>query len=49
MVNTGFNNMTVQELIDALNKIEDKTLDVFHYNYTEVEEIDDRKYVVILC
>ena len=49
MVNTGFNNMTVQELIDALNKVEDKTLNVFHCNYAEVKEVDNRKYVVILC
>ena len=48
MANTGFNNMTVQELIDALSKVEDKTLDVFHYDCTEVEEVDNRKYIVIL-
>ena len=40
--------MTVQELIDALNKIEDKTLDVFHYDCSEVEEVDIRESEVIL-
>lgn len=40
--------MTVQELIDALNKIEDKTLDVFHYDCSEVEEVDIREFEVIL-
>lgn len=40
--------MTVQELIDALNKIEDKTLDVFHYDCSDVEEVDIRESEVIL-
>ena len=40
--------MTVQELIDALNKVEDKTKDVIHYDCSEVEEIDDCEYGVIL-
>lgn len=40
--------MTVQELIDALNKIEDKTLDVFHYDCSEVEEVDIRESEIIL-
>lgn len=40
--------MTVQELIDALNKIENKTLDVFHYDCSEIEEVDIREYEVIL-
>lgn len=40
--------MTVQELIDALNKIKDKTLDVFHYDCTEVEEVDSSESEVIL-
>ena len=40
--------MTVQELIDALNKIEDKTLDVFHYDCSDVEEVDINESEVIL-
>ena len=40
--------MTVQELIDTLNKVEDKTLDVFHYDYSDVERVDIREYEVIL-
>ena len=33
--------MTVQELIEALNKVEDKSKDVVHYDDLMVEEIDD--------
>ena len=34
--------MTVQKLIDELNKIEDKSLLVYYYNYSEnYEEIND--------
>ena len=40
--------MTVQELINALNKVKDKTIDVLHYTYADVEEVDNREYVVIL-
>lgn len=40
--------MTVQELIDILNKIEDKSKDVIHYDCSEVEEIDNRDYEVVL-
>ena len=40
--------MTVQELIDTLNKIEDKTLDVLHYDCSDVEEVDIRESEVIL-
>ena len=40
--------MTIQELIDALNKVEDKTKDVIHYDCSEIEEIEERKYEVIL-
>ena len=29
--------MTVQELIDALNKVEDKSKDVVHYDDLQVE------------
>ena len=41
--------MTVQELIDALNKVEDKSKDVVHhYDYLEIEEIEECDNVVIL-
>lgn len=40
--------MTVQELIEALNKVEDKSKDVVHYDYLIVEEIDEREYDIIL-
>ena len=29
--------MTVQELIDALNKIEDKSKEVLHYDYLSIK------------
>ena len=37
--------MTVQELIDALNKVEDKSLPVYYYynglgDYEEIDEIE---------
>ena len=41
-------SMTVQELIDALNKVEDKSKDVVHYDYLEIEEIDECDNDVIL-
>lgn len=31
--------MTVQELINELNKIEDKTLEVRQYDYTDIDEV----------
>ena len=40
--------MTVQELIDALNKVEDKTKGVIHYDCSEIEEIEEHEYEVIL-
>ena len=40
--------MTVQELIDALNKIEDKSKDVVHYDYLEIDEIEECDSDVIL-
>ena len=36
--------MTVQELIDALNKVEDKSLVVYYYfdgNYVNIDEIEE--------
>ena len=40
--------MTVQELIDALNKVKDKLKDVVHYDDLLVEEIDEREFDIIL-
>lgn len=40
--------MTVQELIDALNKVENKSKGVVHYDDLLVEEIDEREYDIIL-
>ena len=40
--------MTVQELIDALNEVEDKSKDVFFYDTLIIEEIEERKYDIIL-
>ena len=39
--------MTVQELIDALNKVEDKSKEVLHYDYLSIEEIEENDYVVL--
>ena len=33
--------MTVQELIEALNKVKDKSLLVYYYNSGNYEEIND--------
>ena len=40
--------MTVQELIDALNKVKDKLKNVVHYDDLIVEEIDEREFDIIL-
>ena len=39
--------MLVQELIDALNKVEDKSKEVLHYDYGSIEEIEENDYVVL--
>lgn len=39
--------MTVQELIDKLNKVENKSKEVLHFDYSDVEEIEDSNYVVL--
>ena len=39
--------MTVQELIDKLNKVENKSKEVLHFDYSDVEEIEDNNYVVL--
>lgn len=40
--------MTVQELIDTLDKVEDKSKDVVHYDDLVIDEIDERYDDVIL-
>ena len=39
--------MTVQELIDALNKVEDKSKEVLHYEYSSIEEIEENNYIIL--
>lgn len=40
--------MTVQELIDELNKIEDKSKTVYNFLYCSIDEIQEDKSDVIL-
>lgn len=40
--------MTVQELINALNKVKDKSKDVVHYDDLDIEEIEEREDDIIL-
>ena len=40
--------MTVQELIDVLNKVKDKSKDVVQYDDLIVEEIDEREFDIII-
>ena len=40
--------MTVQELIDTLNKIEDKSKPVYQLDYDEISEVEENNnYVAI--
>ena len=39
--------MTVQEVIDKLNKVENKSKEVLHFDFSDVEEIEDNNYVVL--
>lgn len=39
--------MTVQELIDALNKVKDKSKEVLHYDYLPIDGIVENDYVVL--
>ena len=39
--------MTVQELIEALNKIKDKSKEALHYDYLPIAEIEENDYVVL--
>ena len=40
--------MTVQELIDSLNWIVDKSKEVVHYDRLEIEEVEELNNEVIL-
>ena len=40
--------MTVQELINELNKIEDKAKDALYYDYLDIKEIEEQDHYVIL-
>ena len=40
--------MTVQELIDKLNEIEDKSQQVFHFDDSDIEELEEDSGYVIL-
>ena len=40
--------MTVQELIDALTSIEDKSKVVYHYDLFDVEKIEEHENEVII-
>lgn len=40
--------MTAQELINALNKVEDKSKEVLHYDDLSIDEIEERDNDVIL-
>ena len=39
--------MTLQALIDVLNKVEDKSKEVLHYDYLSIAEIEENDYVVL--
>lgn len=40
--------MTVQELIDALNKIEDKSKDVIYCTLDDIETVEDGTTLVVI-
>ena len=39
--------MTVEELIEALNKVKDKSKEVLHYDYLPIDGIEENDYVVL--
>ena len=39
--------MTVQELVEALNKVKDKSKEVLHYDYLPIDGIEENDYVVL--
>ena len=40
--------MTVQELIDALNKVEDKSKMVLGSDFFTIDKIEERKHYILL-
>lgn len=40
--------MTVQELINELNKVQNKSKDVLHYDDLDIKEIEEQDHYVIL-
>ena len=40
--------MTVQELIDALNKVEDKSKMILGYDYFTIDKIEEQNYYILL-
>ena len=40
--------MTVQELIDALNEVEDKSKLILGSNYFTIDKIEERKHYILL-
>ena len=40
--------MVVQEIIDALDKVEDKSKEVLHYDYSDINEIEEQDCYVLL-
>lgn len=40
--------MTVQELIDTLNKIEDKSKMILGSDYFTIDKIEERKHYILL-
>lgn len=40
--------MTAQELIDTLNKVEDKSKEVLHYDDLSIDEIEEQDCYVLL-
>ena len=40
-------SMVVQEIIDALDKVEDKSKEVLHYDDLSIDEIEENDYVVL--
>lgn len=40
--------MTVQELIDTLNKVEDKSKMILGSNYFTIDKIEEQNYYILL-
>ena len=41
--------MTVQQLIDELNKVEDKSKEVLDYEFSDINEVEECNDYVIIC